>query len=479
MESAWLLKVPDQTETGDVKNGLTCASDSSIFPPMTARASVRRNVLRPLQLTAVVFFALSGGPYGLEPLLSYTGDRVALLLVLITPLVWCIPTIFMVLELNSMMPKNGGYYQWVKNALGIRWGFLEGWWSWLYAFVDSSIYPVLFVEYLSFLVPAIVPYKYELCLAFIWIGAMLNLLGVVPVGDTSILFGICVFVPFLILFAIALLASHASPAFFTLRHNSSLNLGGLGMGIYTVMWNFLGWDNATPFVEEVERPLRSYLISMTLALAAIIAVYVLTVVAAAKTGMDVETLQAEGFPAFGLFIAGKWLGMTLALGGLASAMGLFLAILLSISRVPKAMADDGIFPEIISRVNRRFNTPHVSIILCALIVSGMVLWGFDDLLIIDVTLYCCGLMLEFVSWIALRRKKPDAERPFRVPGGTRGIIAVACLPISCMIIALAALLVTGTTHTHAAWFAVGAILSGPVAWLLVQRRRARLPVRTQ
>ncbi len=64
--------------------------------------------LKLLQLAAVIFLTVSGGPYGLEPLLEYAGKHGALLLLIITPLLWDVPTIFTVLELNSMMPINGG-----------------------------------------------------------------------------------------------------------------------------------------------------------------------------------------------------------------------------------------------------------------------------------------------------------------------------------------------------------------------------------
>ena len=86
---------------------------------MSTPVSINRK-LRPLQLAAVIFLTVSGGPYGLEPLLDIAGSNAALLLLIITPLLWDIPTIFTVLELNSMMPVTGGYYQWVKGALGLR-----------------------------------------------------------------------------------------------------------------------------------------------------------------------------------------------------------------------------------------------------------------------------------------------------------------------------------------------------------------------
>jgi len=438
---------------------------------MKKKKDAAQKFLHPLQLTAVVFFAVSGGPYGLEPILNYAGGFNALLLILITPVVWCVPTILMVLELNAMMPKNGGYYQWVKNALGLRWGFFEGWWSWIYAFVDSAIYPVLFIEYLSFFFPAVNPYKYELCLAFIWFGAALNLLGIVPVGQSSIALGFAVLAPFFVLYALALLPTHIHAIPAIQPPSRTLDFAALGMGIYTVMWNFLGWDNVTPYVEEVERPVRSYCISILAAFLVIVAVYLLAVLSAMKTGMDFAVLETEGFPSLGTLVSGWWLGAALSLGGMASAMGLFLSILLSISRVPKAMADDGIFPAIISHVNPKFNTPHVSIIICALVVSGMVLWGFADLLIIDVTLYSFALILEFISLIVLRIREPLAPRPFRIRLGLKGVIAMTSLPVLCILVALAALLVTSSAHADAAWFALCAVLTGPIAWWVVERWR--------
>src|ERR1700742_5287964 len=120
--------------------------------------------IRLIQLIAVIFFTVSGGPYGLEPLLTYAGQHAAILLLLLTPLCWDVPAIFTVLELNSMMPVTGGYYKWVKYSLGNRWGFYEGLWTWLYTFVDLAIYPVLFITYATYFFPSLAEHKLLLCL---------------------------------------------------------------------------------------------------------------------------------------------------------------------------------------------------------------------------------------------------------------------------------------------------------------------------
>src|SRR5882724_4766783 len=148
--------------------------------------------IRILPLIAVIFFTVSGGPYGLEPLLRFAGGHGALLLLMVTPMLWDLPAIFTVLELNSMMPVEGGYYKWVKHALGIRWGFYEGWWTWLYTFIDLAIYPVLFVQYASFVFPELAAYKIPVCLFIVWSSAALNILGIVPVGRVSLLLSVLV-----------------------------------------------------------------------------------------------------------------------------------------------------------------------------------------------------------------------------------------------------------------------------------------------
>src|SRR5450432_3900191 len=212
--------------------------------------------LRTISLAAVIFFTVSGGPYGLEPLL-YNGKDAALLLLIFTPLCWDIPSIMMVLELNSLMPVNGGYYQWVKKALGLRWAFYEGWWTWLYTFFDLAIYPVLFVQYLGFFYPAILIYKIPVCLLIIWSGASLNVLGIRPLGKITLLLSAFVIVPFILLFIMGTQQQHHLVASHISFKGSSFS--AIGLALYTVMWNFIGWDNATTYAGEVDKPIGSYI----------------------------------------------------------------------------------------------------------------------------------------------------------------------------------------------------------------------------
>jgi len=433
------------------------------------RTSSPHKRLRILPLSAVIFLTVSGGPYGLEPLLSYGGTHGALLILMLTPLLWDIPTIFIVMELNSMMPVTGGYYQWVKRALGIRWAWYEGWWTWLYTFVDLAIYPVLFVEYASFLFPEIAQYKIPICLAIIWSGAGLNILGIVPVGRISMILSVTVVVPFLILFAINLSNQ-------TSFHLPSLSLKGIGyssvgMGLYTVMWNFIGWDNTTTYAEEVNRPVKTYLLSTFIAFVLTLFIYMVAVITAISSGMDLTILGDEGFPMLGSKVAGQWLAVILAAGGMASAVGLFSAVLLSVSRVPKVMADDQLLPQKLQTLHPKYHTPYISIIVCASVVSIMILWTFGDLVIIDVTLYGAALFLEFVSLIIFRIRLPHEKRPFKIPLNITGLCILILLPFSVYCIAITSAFSVEGKMLKPALFALAALLSAEVIWRIIAWRK--------
>lgn len=417
--------------------------------------------IRILQLAAVIFFTVSGGPYGLEPLLQYAGNHLSILLLLIVPFLWDIPSILTVLELNSMMPVEGGYYKWVKTALGTRFGFYEGIWTWLYTFVDLAIYPVLFVQYTCYLFPGLEAYKLYLCLLLIWPSAVINIAGIVPVGRMSFILSNLVLFPFLLLFVI-FISHHAGvmpvvpvkdPAF-----------SSFGLALYTIMWNFLGWDNVTTYAEEVENPVRSYIISIFIAFVTVLIVYIGIIWVAGQSGIDHSVLTKQGFPALGALVGGKWVGILIACGGMASAIGMYNANILSISRVPMAMADDGLLPAMLGRMHKRFRTPYISIIVCSLIVSLLVAGTLGELLVVDVTIYGAGLFLEFFSLIRMRIKVPGINRPFRIPLGVAGLCVLVALPIAVYIIALTGICRSAEGVLNPAYVIAGVVAITEVMW---------------
>jgi amino acid transporter len=429
--------------------------------------------LRPLQLAAIIFLTVSGGPYGLEPLFGYVGDHGAIFLLLITPLGWDIPTILTVLELNSLMPVTGGYYQWVKKALGLRWAFYEGWWTWLYTFVDLAIYPVLFVGYASFFFPEILMYKIPVCLLIIWVSALLNILGIVPVGRVSLILGVLVLIPFFMLFIVAL-GGHGAHVDIPVPSLKGENFSAISMGLYTVMWNFIGWDNTTTYAGEVSRPVRSYLLSMSMAFLLIVGLYLVTALVVHRSGIDPSALIAGSFPALGEWIGGRWLGIMLAAGGMASTVGLYSGVLLSVSRVPQVMADDRLLPRQLCAMHAKFGTPYVSILASSAIVSILILFTFSDLVIMDIILYGAGLSLEFIALIVLRLREPNALRPFKIPFGVSGLVLMTLFPLGIYAVALSGAIYAQGRNLMIVLVALGMMFSAVLAWGLIRIVRREL-----
>ncbi len=413
-----------------------------------------------IPLAAVIFFTVSGGPYGIEPLIGYAGSY-AIPLLMITPILYDIPTILVVLELNSMMPVEGGYYEWVKRGLGLHWAFFEGWWTWLYTFVDLAIYPVFFLEYASFF-PEIEHYKIPVCLTMIWLNAALNIRGIVPVGRTAMFLTVAVMFPFFILFFTGFIHTD----FTTVHHHTGMS--SLGMAIFTIMWNFIGWDNATTYAGEVDKPIRAYLKAIFLAFSSIYIIYIAITWLALHAGIPGSVFAEKGIPYLGEMIGGKSLGTILSIGGMASMMGIFCAVLLSVSRVPAVMGKDNLLPKVFTRQHPKYHTPYISIIACAGIVSLLILLPLADLIVMDICLYTGGVSLEFAALISLRRKAAGDQRPFRIPLEKKGLLILFMAPTLIFVLALIGSITGSSENKPAVLYAVLALLSAPIVWFFVR-----------
>src|SRR5260370_6492538 len=131
----------------------------------------------------------SGGPYGMEELVQDAGYKLAIVIVFFTPLVWSLPTGLMVGELAAALPAEGGFYVWVRRALGPFWGFQEAWLSLVASIFDMAIYPTIFVLYLGRLWPAATarPRGVRIAAAMILVCLASNLYGATPLVNGPIL----------------------------------------------------------------------------------------------------------------------------------------------------------------------------------------------------------------------------------------------------------------------------------------------------
>lgn len=385
-------------------------------------------------LIAATYFMASGGPYGLEEAVSSAGYAGAILLILVTPLVWSLPTGLMIAELASAIPSEGGYYVWVRRALGPFWGFQEAWLSLASSIFDLAIYPTLFVAYLGRILPGADQRWHGIALGALVILVCLvwNLAGGRAVGEGSLGMLVLMIGPFAVLVTAAFLHWGKSGAAVA---SQPITRSGLIAGLLVCMWNYMGYDNAANVAGEVENPQRTYPLGIILTIILVAIDYSTPVLAMSRTGIGPAQWSTGSWASLGGIIGGPWLRVALVVGGMVSSFGQFNALLMSYSRLPLAMAEDGLLPRVFARVQADTGAPYVAIIACAILYGACLGFGFDRLVTLDVLLWGASLVLEFLALIVLRVREPQLERAFRVPGGLPGTVLVAVLPTALLILA--------------------------------------------
>jgi amino acid transporter len=378
-------------------------------------------------LVAATFFMVSGGTYGTEDIVHGAGYGRAVLILLLTPLLWSLPTAFMIGELSSALPYEGGYYAWVRRAMGNFWGFQEAWLSLVASIFDMAIYPTLFVAYLTRMFPWFQQGNrgWWVALAVVIACALLNIAGVKVVSLTSLWLFVALSAPFIAIVLIAPFKVGALANAVTKPTTSTVDILG---GLLICMWNYMGWDNASTIATEVERPQRTYPRAMLVAVCIVAVSYVLPFAAMWITGLKATAWEIGAWADNAALIGGPLLRIGIVLGGMMSAFGMFNALVMSYSRLPLAMAQDGMLPGIFAKLQKKSRAPWVAIIALA-IGWGMCLGlGFARLVTLDILLYGVSLLLEFIALAVLRFREPELARPFRVPGGLFGAIAIGIPP---------------------------------------------------
>jgi amino acid transporter len=168
----------------------------------------------------------------------------------------------------------------------------------------------------------------------------------------------------------------------------------------------------------------------------------------------------------GRIVGGETLAIAIALAGVIGAIGSFGALMLSFTRLPLVMAEDGYLPRIFERRGARSGAPWAAILACAILWAVCFPLGFEKSLLLDVLLTGLSILLEFWALVALRVREPDLARPFRVPGGLAGAVAIGIPPLALVVAAFARnrAEIVGSTNEMVIGF--GVIVAGVVLYFL-------------
>jgi len=270
---------------------------------------------------------------------------------------------------------------------------------------------------------------------------------------------------------------HATAAPFGPRHFAAVGEGNMTTALLFVLWNYMGWDNASTIAREVNNPRRNYIRAMVGAVIVVSVSYILPIAVVALTGIPASAFATGAWVAAARTLAGPVVGpvlaVTVVIGGAITGVAMFNALTLSYARVPAAMARDGMLPRSFAR-HMDNGVPWVAVIVCGLGWALALGLNLTRLLELDLMLYGFSLILEFAALIALRLREPNMPRPFAIPGGLPIAIGAAIGPTA---LVLFAIWNARGDHLTPALPAIllGAIiaLAGPIIYALSSHARAR------
>ncbi len=419
----------------------------------------------------VMYSYTTAGPFGLEDQIATSGPGMTLLYHLVLPFFWCIPVSLVSAELTTAMPVQGGFYRWVRAAFGDFWGFLAGWWNWSASFLLGGVYAVLFTDYLKYWFPGLVNGKhYVVSVGLIVFIAYVNVRGIQMVGKVATAIEIFVLLPVLALVVLGLLKWQHNPFTPFVPPQKPL-FQVFGVGLALGLWLYSGYEQLSTVAEEVENPQRSYPIALALVVPLSIATYFLPTVASLAALGNWQDWNTGYLSELARLIGGPSLGFWMTLAAMVTNVALLNSTVLTTTRMPSAMAQDGYLPKKLAAVHPRFGTPWIAILVSSAVYSLLAFQSLTGLITVYIWLRSATTVLTVLSAWGMRRKFPELPRSFVIPGGQAGLFWVVFAPMVMSIVAL-----LGSDAFARRWGPI-AILLGPVAYVIdyvIRRRKVAL-----
>jgi APA family basic amino acid/polyamine antiporter len=337
-----------------------------------------------------------------------------------------------VAELTAMMPRSGGQYNFIDAAFGKVWAFLYGWMETLLDGAASiAAIAAVCVIFASDLFSAVLT-PFQLQLATAATIALVMLLNLAPVRANGWIASVVTALKVALVAGLGiaglLLGGHVSHLAIDagqglcagVPDTARLGLSGFGAAMIGALWAYNGWNDLSMVAEEVDNPDRNIPRAIIGSSLLIIALYLLVNLGyfLALSPVEIanlpESASVAGVVMTTLFGAGvAWL---LTLGMLTANLGALHSTFLAVSRLPFAMARDGLLPRGLSVISPRTRVPGRAVLALGAVAIGFAFSGsFDTLTDIIVFMLLVFNGLAVAAIFVLRRRFPDAPRPYRVP----------------------------------------------------------------
>jgi amino acid transporter len=382
-----------------------------------------------LPLLAIFYGYTAGGPFGYEEIFQGSGPGMALVFLAFVPFFWSIPISLASAELNSVLPVQGGFYRWSRAAFGDFWGFQCGWWNWTGTFLLNSLYGVLLMDYLADYFPWISGnVKWAGACAALCGLAYLNARGIQVAGRLSVALSAAILIPVAWLCAVSLLHWHFNPVAPFVPPGKPFG-SVFGKGLALAMWNYAGYEQLSSVTGEMKEPQRTFVRVLAWNTPMNILTYIVPTTLAIAVLGNWQQWETGYIVTASRQIGGEALGLAMLVASLIGTLSLSNSTILYTTRIPATMAEDGYLPEWLGKIHGRFGTPARAIAMSAIVYCVLARYRVEDLVNIYIwTRIATTLLTIFAAW-QMRRKLPEAQRRFRIPGGAAGMAYVLIFPV--------------------------------------------------
>ena len=336
-------------------------------------------------------------------------------------------------DLGQAYPQSGGPSVYARKAFGDFIGFEIAFSYWLSVIIGNAAIVIATVGYIAVFnetMSASPTIQVAVALLITWILVGVNILGVRQGADVAIVTTAAKLIPLFILVIIGIW--YFDPG--NLVPFAPQGSGAILSAAALIAWAFAGLESATVPAEEVDDP-RTIRRSTMIGFGVATMVYLLISVTVMGL-IPNDIIGSTGGPLVlaATQVLGPWGGTMMAVGAIVAGIGTLNGWILLSGRIPLSVADDGLFPKFLARIHPRFHTPHVSLIISALVASALILLRlsnslletFEFIILLSVLMTLVPHVTSALAEYVLSRKEPD-RFPSRSPALTSTISLIGLI----------------------------------------------------
>ena len=281
-------------------------------------------------------------------------------------------------NLGSKMPVSGGVVEYSRKSFGSFMGFMTAWLYWNGCWIGNATLFIVILKYLSGVFPILNSnplYGFLLCTAIIWLFTFINIRGAKSagtIGSVLILLKIVILILFIVVASGLFDINNITPLF-----PKGDGIKTIPLAAAVTFWAFEGVEVATVASGEIKNPKRNVKISTILGISLALFFYVaISILSAGAMNRTQLANSLDPLSEIMSMVLGEKSLLYINIAIALSICGSSILWLLATGRAAYAAGRDKLFPEIFSKVHKKYGTPYVSLIIGAILINALLLLNF-------------------------------------------------------------------------------------------------------